>query len=155
MSGPEFLSVAQDLYTTEKDKTFELYQLCIQKIMKDEDVLQSIFPGGRRPPDVPADVPSEALALAFRNFIAYFRDPTLNYTEGEPHYSSSYQWVLREALLQPDRRDPTQRPQVPRELLLNPSEEHRPFQFREGIPSEVPPNRRMSHSRASCMGRQR
>lgn len=72
------------------DKAFEYYQKAIKKIMKNEDVLTPMFP--RRPPGTPADMPIETLAMTFRNFCGFFRDPALNYTEGMFHVcvSSSY-----------------------------------------------------------------
>lgn len=83
MSGFELLRKAEIAYSLEHnpDKAFDLYQKCIKRIMRHENVCASAFPGGRRPAGLPADAPSETIAMAFRNFSGFFRDPRMNYTE--------------------------------------------------------------------------
>lgn len=85
MSGFELLRKAEIAYSLEHnpDKAFDLYQKCIKRIMRHENVCASAFPGGRRPAGLPADAPSETIAMAFRNFSGFFRDPRMNYTECE------------------------------------------------------------------------
>ena len=54
---------------------FEYYQRSIKKILKDEDVIAKI------PALVPPDFPEELLGGVWRNFVGFFRDPAMNFTE--------------------------------------------------------------------------
>lgn len=54
---------------------FEYYQKSIKKILKDEDVVAKI------PAIVPPDFPLELLGGVWRNFVGFFRDPAMNFTE--------------------------------------------------------------------------
>ncbi|KIM40092.1 hypothetical protein M413DRAFT_28622 [Hebeloma cylindrosporum] len=54
---------------------FEYYQKSIKKILKDENVIANI------PAIVPPDFPQELLGGVWRNFVGFFRDPAMNFTE--------------------------------------------------------------------------
>lgn len=86
MSANHLYRNAEVAYMRENNpnKAFDLYQKCIKRVMRHENVLGSIFPDGRTPPGFPNDSPTETIAMAFRNFVGFFRDPSMNYTEGEP-----------------------------------------------------------------------
>ena len=86
MSANDLFRKAEIAYSVENNhgKAFDLYQKCIKRVMRHENVLGSIFPGGRAPPGFPNDAPTETIAMAFRSFTGFFRDPLMNFTEGEP-----------------------------------------------------------------------
>jgi hypothetical protein len=58
-------------------KTFDLYQQAIKKILKDENVT------GKLPyPNIPSDtIPRETLGYVWHNFVGFFRDPAMSFTE--------------------------------------------------------------------------
>ncbi|KAF6753014.1 hypothetical protein DFP72DRAFT_903114 [Ephemerocybe angulata] len=60
-------------------KALDLYQKAIKRIMQKENVLTVMF--AHRPRGLTNDMPSETLAMAFRNFCGFFRDPAMNFTE--------------------------------------------------------------------------
>ncbi|PPQ95396.1 hypothetical protein CVT26_008242 [Gymnopilus dilepis] len=54
---------------------FDHYQKSIKKILKDENVIAKL------PAIVPPDFPQELLGGVWRNFVGFFRDPEMNFTE--------------------------------------------------------------------------
>ncbi|KAH6903299.1 hypothetical protein BKA70DRAFT_1387755 [Coprinopsis sp. MPI-PUGE-AT-0042] len=81
MRGQQLFETAEKAYMLQRDekKAFEYYQKAIKKVLNDENVLTPCF--NRRPAGVPDDFPSELLAMVFRNFCGFFKDPAMNFTE--------------------------------------------------------------------------
>ncbi|TFK71575.1 hypothetical protein BDN72DRAFT_837476 [Pluteus cervinus] len=67
---------AEILYSQGKvDETFEAYQRCIKKVLKNELLTAKL------PHAVPNQVPQEFLGYAWMNFAGFFLDPNFNYTQ--------------------------------------------------------------------------
>jgi hypothetical protein len=76
MSGLSLFQKAETFYHQGKtNDAFEYYQKSIKKILKDEDVTAKL------PAIVPSDFPKELLGGVWRNFVGFFRDSTMNFTE--------------------------------------------------------------------------
>src|SRR5882762_11722802 len=54
---------------------FDLYQASVKKILKDENVIAKI------PAIVPDDFPQETLGAVWRNFVGFFRDSAMSFTQ--------------------------------------------------------------------------
>jgi len=79
--GVVLLQRAEALYAQGKsEKTFELYQQAIKKILKDEDVAALL------PAIVPDDTPKETLGFLWRNFAGFFKDPAMKFATGMPTF---------------------------------------------------------------------
>jgi hypothetical protein len=77
MSGLTLFQSAEQFYQDGKpNDAFEGYQKSIKKILKDENVTAIL------PAIVPDDFfPRETLAAVWRNFLGFFRDPTMSFTQ--------------------------------------------------------------------------
>jgi hypothetical protein len=62
-------------------QAFETYQLAIKKIAKDE-IVSATIPSSMIA-SLPDTMPSETLLMVWRNFVGFFRDNALNFTQGE------------------------------------------------------------------------
>jgi hypothetical protein len=56
-------------------EAFDLYQKSLKKILKDENVIAKIQA------IVPDDFPQETLGVVWRNFVGFFRDPAMSFTQ--------------------------------------------------------------------------
>ena len=75
MSGVALFQRAEGLYAQGKiQETFETYQKCIRKILRDENPTANI------PAILPDDFPRETLGAVWRNFVGFFRDPAMSFT---------------------------------------------------------------------------
>lgn len=75
-SGVALFQRAEALYARgDTNGAFEYYQKSIKKILKDEIVTAKL------PALVPPDFPQETLGAVWRNFVGFFRDPAMNFTE--------------------------------------------------------------------------
>ncbi|KAF9460325.1 hypothetical protein BDZ94DRAFT_1266299 [Collybia nuda] len=75
-SGVALFQRAESLYANNDiNGAFDYYQKSIKKILKDEIVTAKL------PALVPPDFPQETLGAVWRNFLGFFRDPTMNFTE--------------------------------------------------------------------------
>jgi hypothetical protein len=75
-SGVALFQRAEALYAQgNANEAFEYYQKSIKKILKDEAVTAKL------PAIVPPDFPQETLGAVWRNFVGFFRDPIMNFTE--------------------------------------------------------------------------
>ena len=75
-SGLALFQKAETFYHQGRtNDAFEYYQKSIKKILKDENVIAKI------PAIVPPDFPQELLGSVWRNFVGFFRDPAMNFTE--------------------------------------------------------------------------
>jgi hypothetical protein len=72
MSANDLYRKAEIAYMMENNptKAFDLYQKCIKRVMRHENVLGSIFPGGRTPPGIPKDAPSQWLSATLLDYSA-------------------------------------------------------------------------------------
>jgi hypothetical protein len=76
MSGLTLFQSAEQFYHQGNvNKAFEYYQKSIKKILKDENVTQIL------PALVPDDFPRETLTAVWRNFLGFFRDPAMSFTQ--------------------------------------------------------------------------
>ncbi|KAG6868139.1 hypothetical protein C0993_007262 [Termitomyces sp. T159_Od127] len=74
-----FQSAELQYYQGNVASAFEYYQKSIKKILKDENpTAKTRLPAGTRVPD---DMPQELLGMVWRNFVGFFRDPQMNFTE--------------------------------------------------------------------------
>lgn len=75
-SGVALFQRAEQFYHQGKtNDAFNYYQRSIKKILKDENVIAKI------PAVVPDGFPQELLGAVWRNFVGFFRDPAMNFTE--------------------------------------------------------------------------
>ena len=75
-SGLALFQKAETFYSQGRiNDAFEFYQKSIKKILKDEDCIAKI------PAVVLPDFPQELLGGVWRNFVGFFRDPAMNFTE--------------------------------------------------------------------------
>jgi hypothetical protein len=75
-SGVALFQQAESLYAQgDIQGAFDLYQRSVKKILKDENVIAKI------PAIVPDDFPQETLGAIWRNFVGFFRDPTMSFTQ--------------------------------------------------------------------------
>jgi hypothetical protein len=75
-SGLALFQSAESCYARgDNQRAFDLYQQSIKKILKDENVTANI------PAIVPNDFPQEILGYVWRNFVGFFRDPAMSFTE--------------------------------------------------------------------------
>ncbi|GLB42114.1 putative MYND finger [Lyophyllum shimeji] len=78
MSGLSLFQQAELFYYQGRiNDAFENYRKSIKKILKDENVLAKV-PGADIIPD---DFPQELLGMVWRNFVGFYRDPKMNFTE--------------------------------------------------------------------------
>ncbi|KAF8068827.1 hypothetical protein FPV67DRAFT_1489871 [Lyophyllum atratum] len=76
MSGLALFQRAETFYHQgDIQSAFDYYQKAIKKILKDENVTAKI------PAIVPDNFPQELLGAVWRNFVGFFRDPQMNFTE--------------------------------------------------------------------------
>ncbi|KAG6861323.1 hypothetical protein C0995_001642 [Termitomyces sp. Mi166 len=74
-----FQSAETRYYQGKIPSAFEFYQKSIKKILKDENlVAKTPLPPGTQVPD---DMPQELLGMVWRNFVGFFRDPKMDFTE--------------------------------------------------------------------------
>lgn len=75
-SGVALFQRAEGFYAQGKiQEAFDLYQKSVKKILKDENVTAKI------PAIVPDDFPQETLGAVWRNFVGFFRDPAMSFTQ--------------------------------------------------------------------------
>ena len=75
-SGVAIFQRAEELYTQRNIQgAFDLYQTAVKKILRDENVIAKI------PAIVPDDFPQETLGVVWRNFVGFFRDPAMSFTQ--------------------------------------------------------------------------
>ncbi|KAH0581455.1 hypothetical protein H2248_012535 [Termitomyces sp. 'cryptogamus'] len=74
-----FQSAEMKYYQGNTASAFDYYQKSIKKILKDEiPTAKAPLPAGTKVPD---DMPQELLGMVWRNFVGFFRDPNMNFTE--------------------------------------------------------------------------
>lgn len=74
-----FQSAEMQYYQGKTASAFEYYQKSIKKILKDENpTAKMVIPAGTPVPD---DMPQELLGIVWRNFVGFFRDPKMDFTE--------------------------------------------------------------------------
>jgi hypothetical protein len=75
-SGVAIFQRAEDLYAHgDIQGAFDLYQTAVKKIIKNENVIAKL------PAIVPDDFPQETLGAIWRNFVGFFRDPAMSFTQ--------------------------------------------------------------------------
>ncbi|TFK71574.1 hypothetical protein BDN72DRAFT_887621 [Pluteus cervinus] len=75
-TGLALFQQAENFYSKgQVDNTFEFYQRCIKKVIKNEIVIAKL------PALVPNQAPLELLGYVWMNFNGFFRDPKMNYTQ--------------------------------------------------------------------------
>jgi len=75
-SGVALFQRAESLYAQGNSQgAFDLYQASVKKILKDENVIAKI------PAIVPDDFPQETLGAVWRNFVGFFRDSAMSFTQ--------------------------------------------------------------------------
>jgi hypothetical protein len=75
-SGVALFQRAEGLYAQGNIQgAFDLYQKSVTKIIKDETVTANL------PALVPDDFPRETLGAVWRNFVGFFRDPAMSFTQ--------------------------------------------------------------------------
>ena len=75
-SGVALFQLAEGLYAKGNNQgAFDLYQKSVRKILKDETVTANL------PALVPDDFPRETLGAVWRNFVGFFRDPAMSFTQ--------------------------------------------------------------------------
>ncbi|KAG6889404.1 hypothetical protein C0992_005326 [Termitomyces sp. T32_za158] len=74
-----FQSAEMHYYQGKTASAFSYYRKSIKKILKNESPTAKMpVPRGMRVPD---DMPQELLGMVWRNFVGFFRDPQMNFTE--------------------------------------------------------------------------